>query len=239
MHRPETSSSNPPRTPPGLIAALIVGGLMLLAMIVLLALTLGVLSDSRSHIEAQDAKVTRLLELSKPSLQEAKPLAAEAKPVLRQAEPLVRAASRALPGIKEASRDGAFVLDRLPVFMQAGQALFHEASPALDAIAQSQLGPSLAAVRTLAAQMLEGDRLAATLDSARALTDRVSALDLPGRAVRSAHRLARLLNVQVRAYRKQKNTLSILRQSLRIQQETLRHVRSLDTKTGGTLPPVP
>jgi hypothetical protein len=65
---------------------------VLLAMLSLLTWQLVVLKDSRRHIAAQDAKITRLMRGTEPVLDRAEPLAGQAGRLLRSSLPLVRGA---------------------------------------------------------------------------------------------------------------------------------------------------
>lgn len=214
-----------------------------MAMVVLLALTLSELRTSRTHIADQDAKVTRLLQLTRPALEEVPPLTRQAEPLLADARPLLGTLAETVPPLLAS---GESTLDRLPALTVSAQALvgeaipalIGEAIPALQTLSASELGPALATVETLTLQLLENDRLAATLDQTAALLERVETLDLPARAARTAHRIRRLLRVQRRTFSVQKRTLAIQQRSLQIQTETLGHVRSIDEKTGGQAPPI-
>src|SRR2546423_5063917 len=85
---PEDHRNRTLSLPPLGRAVVIAGGLTLLAMLALLGLQLAVLKDSRRHIAAQDAKVTRLLDASSPLLRQSpslvKQLRKRAAPLLRQ-----------------------------------------------------------------------------------------------------------------------------------------------------------
>src|SRR3712207_6083424 len=85
-------------------------GLMLFAMVALLALTLAQLRDSGGHIEAQDKKIATLLELGRSFAARADELTGEGGPALDEAAqfaaPLLRSDSGAVL---------AAALDRLPM----------------------------------------------------------------------------------------------------------------------------
>jgi hypothetical protein len=67
----------------GLQLALGVGGLLLIAQIVLLSVQLGVLRGSYSHIRAQDAKASRLYPLQRSTARNALPVLRDARQVVR------------------------------------------------------------------------------------------------------------------------------------------------------------
>lgn len=223
------------QTPRGVVAATLAGGVLLVAMVVLLALTLSELRTSRTHIADQDAKVTKLLELSRPALEGVPPLTRDAEPLLDDARPVVGALAQDLPAILTS---GETTLDRLPALAVSAQALVSEAFPAVRALGAIEVEPALAAVQALAGQLLEGERLAATLDEARVLMEQIETLGLTVRAARTARRIERLLTTQRRTLKTQRNSLAVQRRSLDVQTETLGHVRSIDEKTGGQAPPL-
>src|SRR4051794_7575683 len=73
--------------------AVAVGGLLLVAQIVLLTIQLGTLRQSYAHIRAQDAKQSRLYPLQKQT-------AHRAIPVLEQSDDLIDQAEPALKGVR-------------------------------------------------------------------------------------------------------------------------------------------
>src|SRR4051794_40507676 len=79
--------------PPLAWAAIVGGAVLAVVVVALLASQLAVLSDSREHIRAQDAKITALFEAGRPALREAR---REARPLLRDARSLVRVARTVL-----------------------------------------------------------------------------------------------------------------------------------------------
>jgi hypothetical protein len=221
---------------------------LLLAAVVLLALTLSELKTSREHIESQDAKAGALLRTTRPALTDVPQLAEDAKPVLRRAAPLLGSLLAARPGI-------AAIGARLPLFFSGVQGLVNEGVPlahdlrasdlpglvtdlrdsnlpGLAATLQSSDLPSvLTSLQGLITTLESGDRLATALDTSTSVLADVQARDLPQRAEASSRRLRKLLGVQLQAY-------STLRNSLHVQRETLAHVRSIDERLGGTLPAV-
>ena len=71
---------------------LIAAGVVLLGMLSLLAIQLGVLKDSQSHIAAQDRKVTRLMRGSEPVIDRAKPVVGDIGDLVEAAGPVVQGA---------------------------------------------------------------------------------------------------------------------------------------------------
>jgi hypothetical protein len=59
------------------------------------------------------------------------------------------------------------------------------------------------------------------------------------RAARATTRIRKLLAVQRETRALQTRSLAVQRRSLKVQRRSLKHVRSLDRKTLGDLPPVP
>jgi hypothetical protein len=192
---------------------------VLLAMLSLLAFQLGVLRDSQRHIAATDRKVTRVLRGAQPVIDDAKPVVGDigdlvdaAAPVVRGARPLVAALRRLDP---------------------AG------------------IGATLAVAGQLAARLAEGDRLVRAVDESTALLDALGRAGFVARTLRAADLvpymagiLRQTLDVQRSTLAIQRRTHSIQRRSLRvqlrtlaIQREALRHIRSIDRKTGGQVPP--
>jgi hypothetical protein len=179
----------------------------MLLMLGLLTWQLAVLKDSRGHIAAQDAKITRLLRGSEPVLREARPAAEDAQRLLRASVPVVRSALPLIRGARPLVT-ALRALDTIrldQVVNQSGALLEALArSGLLDrAVRAADLIPYIARIQelTLAVQRRSLDVQTDTRD------------------------------IQVRAYR-------VLRRSLAIQREALVHVRSIDRKTGGQVPPV-
>jgi hypothetical protein len=144
-------------------------------------------------------------------------LTRETLPVLKATRPLVTAARDAVPSLRRALR------------------------------AADPLG-TLGAVRDLTTSLAQQDRLVNLIDSAlgalsqvsdRRLLERadVSLRDAPIAldALRRTVVLQRdLLRVQRGTFALQAQALAVQRQSLDVQRESLRHIESLDRKTGGT-----
>lgn len=226
-----------PRTPRRAAAALAVGGLLLTAVVVLLALSLRELTDSRRHIEAQDAKVSRLLKATRPALDAAVPLARRTLPVIESARPVVRGLAGALPMLRSSGAALDATLDRLPALAVAGQRFLGDALPTVQELGDASLAPALDELTALVAPLNDGQRLVATLDSVRELIDETENLRLPRRAARTSHRIGRLLEVQRHSLRLQRRTLRVQTHALDTLLRSLKHIRSLDAKTGGTFPP--
>src|SRR5947199_9774884 len=84
--------------PPAAWLGVIFAAVVLAGMLTLLILQLAVLKDSRQHIQAQDAKISKLVGESGPVLRGAEPL-------LRQARPLARALrATAVPVLRDLDR---------------------------------------------------------------------------------------------------------------------------------------
>lgn len=223
----------PNRTPtqehrplPPLAWAGIIGGVVLAVVLVaLLSVQLAVLTDSREHIRAQDAKITRLLEGSRPALRQAGPAVRETRPLIRAAAPLAREARAALAAFRGAAPDLATAAGDVPRLMRAGETLVTVAIPVL--------------------RDLQAAALPHVLSDADSALAQIRATDLIDAAARSARLAPVLIYLQRRLLRVQKTTLQVQRDSraiqartLRIQRKALRHIESIDRKTGGQVPPV-
>lgn len=227
-----------PGAPKWMLIGALVGGVMLFAMVVLLALTLAQLRDSGGHIEAQDKKIAALFQLGRPLAARADDLQGEVGPALRDAQSFVDPLLAA-----DSGRDLAEVLDSFPLLDSSLRRLAAEAVPALDQLAPAleQLDPALLTVAVgtlgeLGTRLAEGDRLVRLIDGASAALADVGGRDLVARAARSATRLRKLLAVQRQTRALQARSLRVQRRSLEVQERTLDHVRSLDRKTLGELP---
>jgi hypothetical protein len=198
-------------------------------MIVLLVMQLSVLQDSRRHIAQTDRKTARLLQRSEPVLDASRPLLREA-----------RGASGAL----RASRDELLAALRgLPATQRAVEAIAAASLPVLrnlDGVdLRFVLGQALRATRALT----EHGRLKTLIESATAVLGVVRQRDLlarAGAALDVAPRAEALLRETLRV---QRNTLAVQRRTLQaqldalaVQRESLRHIESIDRKTGGELP---
>jgi hypothetical protein len=209
--------------PPAGKLTLLAGGLLMLAVVVLLIAQLAILADSREHIVAQDRKIDRLLEGAAPVLDDAKPLAGEARRLVREARPLVRAAR---PLARDLSAGIAPFLRQLQtVELRPLVRLVDQSNELIDALRASEAIPRTLRAADLVPEMTR--LLAATLGVQQ------ETLRVQRRSFR--------VNRQNRVI--QRRALAVLQRSLAIQEESLVHIRSIDRKTGGTAPatgaPVP
>ena len=62
---------------------------------------------------------------------------------------------------------------------------------------------------------------------------------MPVRAARTSKRIKRVLEVQHRTLAVQERSFAVQRRTLATQLEALVHIRSIDNKTGGQVPPLP
>ena len=134
-------------------------------------------------------------------------------------------------GLLEDGRDlAAAVQERLPALRgtaRRADGLLRSTAPLVDDLNRFDAGRALAAAGTLAAQLADQDRALAAIadiDATRAIAGETR--DIAGAG----------LEVQRELLAIQRRTIGVLEESLAIQRETLTHVRSLDRKTGGTLP---
>jgi hypothetical protein len=199
---------------------------VLLAMLTLLAVQLGVLRDSQGHIAAQDRKITRLMRGSEPVIDAARPVVGDIGDLVEAAAPVVR-----------------------------GARPFVEALSQLDV---AGIGTTLTVAGRLAERLSDGDRLVRAVDETSALLDALGRAGFVDRTLRAADRVPYMaeilrrtleiqratLRVQLTTLRVQRDTRSLQTRSLRvqlqtlaIQREALRHIRSIDRKTGGQVPP--
>lgn len=218
--------------PPAAWFALLFAGLLLTGMVVLLTFQLGELRTSRERIDSLDAK--------------AESLANQATPLLEGAQPLVQQAGGLADRLARSSDDLRAALRLAPVLDRAARVVTDEASPVLRQLTQVDLVATLGAIRIIATDLISGDRLNRLIDDTQAMLAAVERRGLLGDAERAAvstirlERLQRrLLSLQRRSLAVQKDSRRVQRRSRVIQRETLKHVRSLDRKTGGTFPPPP
>jgi hypothetical protein len=192
---------------------------VLLAMLTLLAFQLGVLKDSQGHIAAQDRKITRLMRGSQPVIDDARPVVGDIGDLVDAAAPVVRGARPLVAALRQ-----------------------------LDPVG---IGTAISVTGHLAGRLSEGDRLVRAVDETTALLDALGHAGFVSRTLRAADLvpyitgiLRRTLRVQLTTLEIQRDSRAIQRRSLRvqlrtlaIQQEALRHIRSIDRKTGGQVPP--
>ena len=236
MSRSETKDSKPR---PSLLPVAVAGGAaLLLAMVVLLALTLAELRNAREHIAATDAKVSALVEVATPTAEQLSPLARQAEPLVDSATPVVRALGAALPSLRTAGAVLGPALPRLPAFLVSGQQLIAEAVPVVREIAGSGLAPTLEQARQLLTDVPVG-RLDEVLARVSALLDEAATMELPQNAEEAVRLLREVLAVQHHLVTLQQRSVRVQSRSLDVQRRTLSHARSIDNRLGGQLAPPP
>jgi hypothetical protein len=215
-----------------------VAGALLVAMVVLLALTLSELRSAREHIAATDAKVSALVDVAAPAARQLSPLADEAEPLVDSATPVVRALGAALPSLRSAGAVLGPALPRLPAFLISGQQLIAEAVPVLREVADSGLAPTLEQARQLLTDVPVA-RLDEVLTQVSGLLDQAATMQLPENAERAVDLLQEVLAVQHHLVTLQTRSVRIQSRSLDVQRRTLSHTRSIDNRLGGQLAPPP
>jgi hypothetical protein len=209
------------------------------AIVALLVAQLTILSDSREHIVAQDAKVNRLVKGTDPLLDDLRPATGDVRSLIRQAEPLAR---EARPLVRAAA---PFVRDLRATVI-----------PLLRELEGARLGAAVEVTAQLAASLGENGRLVTLVDLGTDLIEGLRDSEFIPRTLRAADVvpemrsiLAETLRVQHGTLRTQRRTLKVQRQTREIQKETLAiqrrllavqeealvHIRSIDNKTGGTV----
>ena len=213
---PATEHASTRVHPLALVAGL-VGGVLLVLLVIGIGVLIAILKDSRDHIRAQDAKTAVLLEKVRAVTPEARQL----PPLLDDVRPLVRR-------LRPVTRDlGPLVRDLTPVVGSVGHVI----------------GPIAESAQAIAAATPGIPRL---VDAAQVL-DQVRAYDLVRISARAGRDtpplIRRLLRVQLATLESQRIALRTQLQTLAIQREALVHIKSIDRKTGGTVPaqgpPVP
>jgi hypothetical protein len=226
-----------PTLHPVAIVGLIGAGLMLVLLVVGIAMLVAILKDSRDHIRAQDAKTAVLLS----KLAEATPTARQVPPLISEARPAVRRLGRSIEPVTRAVTATAEATDQLPGLVRDTRTLAALAIPVLDELGRVDVAHVLTAGGSAADAVLYRDRLVRALDSTNRLLTEVRAEDLipaSAKAARETPRLIRhLVRLQTTTLRTQRATLQTLLASLDIQRQTLTSVKSIDRKTGGTVPP--
>ena len=204
--------------PPLAYTALIGVGLVLVLMLVGIAMLVVILKDSRDHIRAQDKKTAVLLQ----KVQAAQPTASEVPERLDQARPVVRSLGRAIGPVRHALAATAEATERLPVIVRATAAI---ARVVVDR--REPLDRAIDSTNRLLAEVRQQNLVAVSAEAAR---------ETPA-LVRE------LLRVQILTLDVQKRSLQTQLTTLEIQREALRHIESIDRKTGGSVPaqgtPVP
>jgi hypothetical protein len=217
-------------------AAAIVAGMLLVAMVVLIAAQLAVLQDSRRHIEAQDGKAQLLID-------KAHEVDSAAQPALRDARPLIRDARDAIGPLTESGGQISTAVQALPALVTTGQAVAARSIPVLEALGRGDLATLVQNGNVALAALLYRGRLERIAAHGDAL---LGELAKPGflrdirRGAQAPPRLEtlmrRLLKVQRATLRAQLASLEVQRESLAVQQETRDAANSIDRKTGGRAP---
>jgi hypothetical protein len=220
-------------SPLGYLAG-IVAGVLLLAVVGLLIAVLGVLEDSRTHIQAQDHKIAVLQGETENALSDAKPAVRQAEPLLRRARRLLSPAGQSFDSITSAA-------DAVPRLVEGADLLFTEAIPLLQALNSTDAPRAIAEVGTLADALAQNDRAVRMIDTTNRVLAELESNELIPRTSRALPRFEALLRdvvqVQRRTLRTQKLSLRTQRrqanltfESIRIQRELLDHTRSIDNK---------
>jgi hypothetical protein len=194
-------------------AAWVAMALGVAAMVVLLVVQLTAIESQRRIVRDQDRKIATLTRAALPLLRETRPLVRDARPVLG-------AVNAALPPLGRALR-------------------------------RTDPLQTLTSVNDLTTALSEQDRLLRLIDAGLVTLAEVADRDLLARADRALRltplalgRLRRTVVLQRDLLRVQRGTSQLQSQSLAVQREqlsvaraSLRHVESLDRKTGGPAPP--
>jgi hypothetical protein len=186
--------------------------------------------------------------------------AARTLPLLDAVRPLVGDTSSSLPELRRgASRLGRLVRRATPLVSDLRSARAPEAARATLALASTLLGARVGAttesVRALAIQLNEAevgpafagiaselqreDRLRRLLDGSVKTLETAERLRLVAHLDAAAKTAPRVEGMTRQLLSAQLDALAILKQSLAIQRETLRHAESLDRKTGPSASPPP
>ena len=229
-------------SPLGYLAA-IVGGVLLLAMVGLLIAVLGVLEDSRTHIQAQNHKIAQIQHQTDPLIAEAKPAVGQVEPLLRRVRLLLAPAGESLDSLTNAA-------DQVPPLAMGADLFLSEALPLLRWLNATDAPGAIAAVGRLAEALSAGDRAVRMIDAANQTLDELQRTDLIPRASDALPHVEALLveldrtqkrtfRNQIKSLRTQRRQLDATFESLAIQRETLDHTRSIDRKTGPAPPATP
>jgi hypothetical protein len=188
--------------------ALVGAALLLVLMVAGIGIQIAILKDSRDHIKAQDKKTAVLLQ----KVQAAQPTAEQVPKLLDRARPVVRQLGRAAGPISRAISSTADATERLPTLIRVAQALAREGFPVLDDLRAADLSSVLPETRR-------------AVEEAPPLIRRLLVVQLE------------TLSVQKRSLRAQQRSVRTQLATLEIQREALKHIESIDRKTGGTVPP--
>jgi hypothetical protein len=182
-------------------------------------LVLGELRSTRENTAQTEAKLDRVISLSDPVAEEAIPLLDRTTTLVSETVPVARDASAFFSYLADNGIDASVFLDQLPA-LSRGAGSFLE-----DAVVAAQLATDFLA-------RAEAEDLVAKASDSHRLLQEILAVQLATlKTQRMSYRTQRsTLQVQINAVRK-------LRRSLDLQRGTLAHVRSLDNKTGGEVPP--
>lgn len=185
-------------------------GAVLFALVTLgvLAAQLMVLRDSNDRIHAQDRKIADLRHETEPLFDALRPLVADTAPLVREATELVQPLARSADDVSRAA-------EQAPPLVNAVRALAGESVPLVQDLRPliAQLRPLLA----LSASLLDETRRRELLRRADAAIDAVLHVE----------------QLQTATLAAQRRSLRIQLDALRVQRQSLRHVRSVDRKTGG------
>jgi hypothetical protein len=189
------------------VVGMVGAGLMLVLLVVGIGALIVILKDSRDHIRAQDAKTAVLLS----KLRGAEPTTSR---LIGEARPVVKSLGRSIGPVRTAVSATAQAAERLPALVRVTEALAEAAFPVLGDLREADLARLLAEVRA------EG------------------LIPSSARAARETPRLLRRsVRLQLSSLETQRATLRTLLTSLDVQRQTLESVKSIDRKTGGTVPP--
>jgi hypothetical protein len=213
QNEPRVRTTLHPLTVVGLIGA----GLMLVLLVVGIGMLIAILKDSRDHIRAQDAKTAVLLS----KLEAATPTARQVSPLIGEARPVVRSLGRQIGPLGEAVAATATATERLPALVRVTEAMARLAFPVLGELSRLDLTRRLDSTNRLIAEVEDQNLVPASARAAR---------DTP-------LLMRRLLRGQLATLRSQRVSLRTQLASLEIQRQTLVHIKSIDRKTGGTVPP--
>jgi hypothetical protein len=199
------------------VVGLIGAGLMLVLLVVGIGMLIVILKDSRDHIRAQDAKTAVLLA----KLEAATPTARQVSPLIADARPVLRTLGREIGPLGEAVAATATATERLPALVRVTETFARVAFPVLGELGRLDLTRAL--------------------DSTNRLIAEVEAQNLVPASARAAREtpllIRRLLRVQLATLRSQRASLQTQLATLEIQRQALASIKSIDRKTGGTVPP--
>jgi chromosome segregation ATPase len=220
---PQPANSPEPRVRPTLhplaYTAIAGAGLLLVLLVVGIGMIVVILKDSRDHIAAQDKKTAVLLQ----KVQAAQPTAKQVPALLDQARPVVRSLGRAIGPVRRAISATSLATEHLPTLVRAADAIARVVLEHRDPLADA-----LDSTNRLLAEIRQQNLVAVSAEAAR---------ETPP-LVRELLRIqVATLETQKRSLRAQKRSLRTQLTTLAIQREALVHIRSIDRKTGGTVPP--